>query len=914
MLPFLFAAALCAESGRATPVPDVADATLPEVRAVRASHAPTIDGRLTEEDWLTAPVTAAFWQANPREGEPAAERTEIRVLYDDAALYVGARMCERDPRQLRASLTRRDGDSPSDLLTIALDSYHDHQTAMLFSVNPLGVRSDALVSGDQPHGDDSWDPVWEAAVSIDSLGWTAEIRIPLSQLRFPARAVQLWGVNVFRVRSASNERDALVLVRQNEKGFASRFAHLVGIHDLPTPRRLELMPYARGQIDAHRPAPGDPLFDGTATRQSLGLDLKYGVTSDLTLDATVNPDFGQVEADPAQLNLSVFETFFEERRPFFVEGAQIFAFGTDALTSPGQVFYSRRIGRAPVLSPDVGRVFAAGDRIVGPFTDSPVSTPILGAAKISGKLARGTSIGLLQAETGRVAGDVAGEQLFGRWTPSGNEGDSTFVVDRRVPVRYRDELEPRAHYTVGRLEQDFRGGRSSIGFVVTEALRDLDSPRLDSVFRREARTAGVDWQNRWSDNRFRLTGTAVWSSIRGSPSVITAAERSSARYYQRPDQSYLRVDSVTTALSGGTANAKLRFDGRSGFGFSVGGSLVSPGYELNDLGYLTEADRRTLLLSGSWSMPKPTARLRSLATEVVAQAAWNGGGERLSRSANINFVSFLQNNWGVFASAGGRLRGLSGQATRGGPAIVSSPSRQASLTLFTDSRRALSGSLFGYGFRTEFGTYSNGGGASLTWRPLPNAQLSVGPSYTATREMAYLVAAVPDTLAPATYGTRYVFGALRQTTLSMSTRANLTFTPTLSLQLYAEPFTSGASATNFRELLRPKSFDLDSYANDPNVSVLRQTTGSYGVAIERDGQVVTRFVIPNPDASYRSLRGSAVLRWEYRPGSTLYAVWQHTRSSYESGGRYGGLDDVRSLFALPPENILLLKANYWLSR
>ncbi|MGI8497887.1 MAG: DUF5916 domain-containing protein [Gemmatimonadaceae bacterium] len=884
------------------------------MRAVRAARAPDIDGRLTEDVWRTAAVSAEFWQANPHEGEPAGERTEVRVLYDDAALYVGARMCERDPRRLRASLTRRDGDSPSDLLTIALDSYHDHQTAMLFSVNPLGVRSDALAGGDQSIGDDSWDPVWQAAVTIGSSGWTAEIRIPLSQLRFPARAVQLWGINIFRLRSAANERDALALVRQNEKGFASRFAHLVGIRDIPAPRRMELMPYARAQIDAHHALPGDPFFDGTASEERIGLDLKYGVTSNLTLDATVNPDFGQVEADPAQLNLSVFETFFEERRPFFVEGAQIFAFGADPLTSPGLVFYSRRIGRAPTLFPDVGRVSAAGDQIVGPFTDAPVSTPILGATKISGKLARGTSIGLLQAETGRVVGNVAGEQIFGRWTPAGDRGDSTFVVDRRVPIRYRDELEPRAHYTVGRLEQDFRGGRSSIGFIATEVLRDLDSPRLDSTFRREARAAGVDWQNRWSDNRFRFTGTAVWSLIRGSPFAITSAQRSSARYYQRPDQSYLHVDSGSTSLSGGTANAKLRFDGKSGFGFSLGGSLVSPGYELNDIGYLTQANQRTLLVSGSWSMPKPTARLRSVATEVVGLAGWNGGGEQLSRTANINLVALLQNNWGAFASVGGRLRGLSGQATRGGPAIVSSAARSANGSLFTDSRRALSGSVSGFYFRTQFGTYSNGGNASLTWRPLPNAQLSVLPSYTATREMAYLVAAAADSLALATYGTRYVFGALRQTTLSTGVRANLTFTPALSFQLYAEPFTSGAGATNFRELLRPRSFDLDSYANDPNVTVVRDAGGSYSVAIRRQGQVVTRFTIPNPDASYRSLRGSAVLRWEYRPGATLFAVWQHTRSSYESGGRYGGLGDFDSLFALPPENVLLLKANYWLSR
>lgn len=882
------------------------------VTATRTARPPAIDGRLDDAAWASATPVTSFVQANPREGEPASERTEVRILYDDAALYVAARMFERDPARIRSVLTRRDDSgAPNDLFTIALDTYHDHQTAMQFSVNPAGVRLDQLSAGDQASGDEGWDPVWEAATRVDADGWTAELRIPLSQLRFAQRDVQQWGINIFRTLSTRNESDALVLVKQNEQGYASRFANLDGIRGVPAPRRLELLPYARSQVETRHATPGDPFFDGSAVGRGAGLDLKYGLTSNLTLDATVNPDFGQVEADPAQLNLSAFESFFEERRPFFVEGSQIFSFGQGPLNA-GEIFYSRRVGRAPTLSPDLANVYAGSpDDVIGPFTDVPKASTILGAAKVSGKLASGTSIGLLHAETGMTNGRVEAEQLFGPRTVNG-----VTTYDRRAEVAYRDVLEPRAHYSLARLRQDFRGGQTSVGLIATNVLRDLGTARLDSFFRREAQVGGLDLQHRWDHNRFNLGATLAASRIAGSTTAISAAQRSSARYFQRPDQQYAVFDPTRTDLTGYTANARLRYDGPRGYGFGITANNTTPGYELNDAGFIGQADFRRLLLSTSWFRPKPTRLLRRVGGELVWQNGWNFGNERTTRSAGINGVAQFQNGWGTSLNLSRGSRIVSAAATRGGPPIVSTPNISANLNAYSDSRRRISGSLFTYRFRTEFGTHAAGGGGSLTWRPVSNASFSVSPSYDDTYDKSYLVARIPDPLATGTYGVRYVSAALRQKTIDVGTRAAFTFTPKLSFQLYAEPFTSGArvDSSDLREMRFPKQVNFTYYATDPNVRLTRDAAGNYGVTILKDGQVIRNFTIANPDASFRSLHGSAVLRWEYRPGSTMFAVWTHNRGRFDTGYTYGGIDDLRALFADAPENVFLLKVNYWLSR
>src|SRR5688572_24056457 len=388
---------------------------VPRVRAMRTDRPPVIDGRIDDEAWRSAPAHTGFLQSSPTEGAPATQPTEVRILYDDGAIYIAARMFESDPAKIRRELARHDEGDDGDLFYIAIDTYHDHLGAFGFGLNPSGVRVDAIASKDEENWDTSWDPVWQGASRIDSAGWTAEMRIPLSQLRFTPRAEQLWGVNVYRNLSMRKENNSFVLVKHSERGFASRFAHLVGISGIPAPRRLEALPYVRGQAETRRAVAGDPFFDGSEFTQAIGMDVKYGVTSNLTLDATVNPDFGQVEADPAELNLSVFETFFREKRPFFVEGAQIFDFGTDCnnfcFMGAPQLFYSRRIGRQPSLAPRLPFVGTGTDRravheVMNAFTDAPTHSPILGAAKLTGQLIGGTSIGVLHAETGGVRGRV----------------------------------------------------------------------------------------------------------------------------------------------------------------------------------------------------------------------------------------------------------------------------------------------------------------------------------------------------------------------------------------------------------------------------------------------------------------------------------------------------------------------------
>ena len=411
MIPLLLALQLAVPVADTTHDSHPNGVRAPRVRAVRTDRPPSIDGRLDDAVWRAAPAYSSFLQSTPTEGAPAAQPTEVRILYDDAAIYIAARMSESDPTKIRRELTRRDQGGDGDILIVALDSYHDHLGAFGFALNPSGVRLDAITSKDEENWDFSWDPVWQGASQIDSAGWTAEMRIPLSQLRFPPRAEQVWGVNFFRNQSIRKEENSFVLVKQSERGFASRFAHLVGISGIPTPRRLEALPYVRGQAETRRAVAGDPFFDGSEFTQAIGMDVKYGVTSNLTLDATVNPDFGQVEADPAELNLTAFETFFQEKRPFFVEGAQIFDFGAECnnfcFVGAPTLFYSRRIGRQPSLDPRLPFIGTGSDRravheVMNSFTDAPSHSPILGAAKITGQLIGGTSIGLLHAETGGV--------------------------------------------------------------------------------------------------------------------------------------------------------------------------------------------------------------------------------------------------------------------------------------------------------------------------------------------------------------------------------------------------------------------------------------------------------------------------------------------------------------------------------
>jgi len=859
----------------------------PVATALRAAaSSPRIDGRLDDAVWaLTTPVTR-FTQRNPRDGEPATERTEVRIVYDDEAVYVGARMYESEPARIAAQLGRRDNLGSSDFFEVDFDSYHDHLTSFQFCVNPLGVKLDIAATNDNSGGDGGWDPVWDVATHRDSLGWTAEFRIPLSQLRFANAPSQVWGVNFFRYIQRRGESDWWAYAAQTDNGYASGFGHMLGLENLPQPRRLEVMPYAAGVEERLASgSSGNPFNDGSRETGRVGLDLKYGLTSNLTLDATVNPDFGQVEADPAEVNLTAYETYFGERRPFFVEGAGIFS-----LVSPGmvpidgpQLLYSRRVGRAPQAS-----AVYRGDSA---YYDEPTSTTILGATKLTGRTGGGWSLGLLEAVTAREYATV----------------DS-------AGARFRDEVEPLTNYSALRAMRDLGGGATTLGFMGTAVNRRIDSSRLD--FLRTAAYAGsVDFAHRFARNRYILFADLAYSRIQGDTVAIQAAQRSSARYYQRPDADYVEYDGARTSLSGWVA--ALGFSKEQGSTtYRIGAKATSPGFEINDLGYQSRSDRITLGMGAIHRWTRPGRVFRSANVSFWANPAWNFGGDRIlttiQASAYGQFLSFWSAN--VFLSA--LPRTASDALTRGGPVGVAVAQASASLSVNSDYRKPAQVAVgLSYG-RTELGGWSGSVGVPIHVRPSPTVSFSVSPSYQVALAPQQYVGWRDDSTAAATFGRRYLFAEIFQRTLDLTTRLNVTLTPTLSVQLYVQPFIATGDYRRFKELSAPRTADYLVYGRTPGSTIRDSLVEGrlVGHTVDPDGAGARDSTfIRNPDFNSRSLRGNAVLRWEYRPGSTLYLVWTTSCSAYESSPRFSAAGDVGRLCRGRSDNVFAVKLNYWMS-
>ncbi len=856
----------------------------PAMTALRATpDAPRLDGRLDDPIWTSAAIASGFRQREPNDGEEPTELTEVRIVYTDDALYVGARMFDSQPDGVVGRLGRRDSFTSSDEFWVAIDSYHDHRTAFCFGVNPAGVRFDEVTTNDDPHGDESWDPVWEVATRTDSLGWVAEIRIPFSQLRFGNAEEQLWGVNFYREVFRTNEETVWSWVPNTEQGFASQFGHVQGITDIEAPRRLELLPYVVTQSDFVEGVDADnPFHDGSTQRLTGGLDLKYGVTSDLTLDATINPDFGQVEADPAVVNLSAFETFFGERRPFFVEGANILQFGAGSggfVFGAPQLFYSRRIGAAPsrpAFEPDG-------------YVDNPTATRIIGAGKLSGKTA-GWSIGLLDAVTARE---------FARVQLPGSEPESR-------PV------EPLTNFAVASLRRDFRAGGTGLGFLGTMVHRDV-SETVFTTLRTAAYSGGVDFFHRFGGNQFAVSGTIAGSLIQGDSLAILRAQRSSARYFQRPDQDYVAVDPSRTSLAGYATSMQLgKVSGNWVYGTDF--YAYSPAFEINDAGFQSQTDRifHGMRVTRRWLQPGTVFRRFSVTSTFAQQ--WNFGGTRGFRSLYTGVSGQLRNYWQF--SLGGNLNGtgLSDKTTRGGPLMESPASWSANGWIGTDLRKSVAVAIWSGYARSTSGGWEIGVEPEVQLRPTSAIRIGLEPGWTKGRSMAFYVTQRPDETAAATYAGRYLFAQLDQTEVDLTMRVDVALSPSLSIQLWAQPFISSGAYTGFKELARPASFEFLRYGIDNGSTIaFDEETNRYTVDPDGDGEAPP-ITFDNPDFLVRSLRSNLVLRWEYLRGSTLFVVWNHGRGggSIDPSFRLG--DQLRNLWDDDAQNTFLVKVNYWLSR
>ena len=873
----------------------------PIAQAAKRDGDVNIDGKLSESAWAAATPVTEMLQFEPNEGAPASERSEIRVLYDQSAVYVGARLYDSmGGKGVRAVLSRRDqllsdGSLTSDRFAVAFDPFRDKNTTLYFELNPLGVKSD------HANHDASFDPVWEGATSMDSLGWIAEFRIPYSQLRFSRDSVQTWGMQFRRVVERRNEVTMWAFWRPNEAGGPAYFGTLEGIRLSSQPRQMEIVPYVTSRAVSHRAPDGNPYRSDLEANYRAGADLKVNLTSNLTLDATVNPDFGQVEVDPAVVNLSVFETTFSEKRPFFISNSQYFSTGGFSCyfcnnVSSLSLLYTRRIGRSPQLAGLVGSR--------AEYMDATDATTILGAAKITGRTKKGLTVGLLDAVTNRE---------FARFRTSGADGDQ------------RQEIEPLSNYFVGRLRQDFRGGATRVGAITTLVNRSLENEDEVARLRSRAGVIGFDLDHRWANRAWSFNVQTALTSIAGDTAAIRLAQESSARYYQRVGREAsgdglfsTDYDPARTTLNGYGFYARLaKVTGN--WLFETTQNWRSPGYENNDMGVLNRADYKWMLANVVRQWTTPGSWYRNAWVSAGAQQQFNYEGDRTDLDIHSNISATFKNYWNGSVFHIYRPNYLDERLTRGGPTVEHYGYNFFSGNISGDSRRKVVWSMAA-DYSTPLGSDEGGRVAfypSVTVKPSASTSFSISPSYDHDFTAQQYVTSFQDAAAPSGFGgTRYVFGRLEQKTFAVNTRVNATFTPNLTLQLFAQPFLASGKYTSFKEFVAPKSGEMTYFGRDNGSTVERVTSdGETTYRIDPDGTgAAESFTFDNPDFNVRSLRGTAVVRWEYRPGSTLFFVWTQQREGFDQFGDFDFSRDRSALFRDRATNVFQVKATYWLGR
>ncbi|MFN2602517.1 MAG: DUF5916 domain-containing protein [Gemmatimonadaceae bacterium] len=815
--------------------------------ALRADSPPVIDGRDDDKVWASTPVISAFKEWRPTEGKDARFKTEAKIAYDASNLYVLVRAYDPHPDSIKKLLERRDSFTSSDMVWLFIDSYHDRRTGYEFGVNAAGVKTDATIYNDG-NEDFAWDGVWDVATRIDSLGWIAEYRIPLSQMRYSRDRAHTFGIIIDRDISRFSERESWPLLRQSKPGFVSQFGSLHGLDDLVAPRKLEATPYVvtRNSTD----------IVGNQFRQrssvDAGGDVKYRVAPNITLDATINPDFGQVESDPAVLNLSAYESFFDERRPFFVQGRGLFRFDVNcsAVNCNGEgLYYSRRIGRTPQLA--------------GIYGDTVPQQPItiIGATKVIGRLPRGLTFGLLDAVTQREA----------------SPGDTTY--------------DPATNFALLRATQDFRKGSSTIGAMFTGVNRRLDqwsSPYLPS----SAYAGAVDFRHRLFSNTYEISGSLDQSRVQGSQSTILSLQRNGVHNYQRPDAK-LPLDSNRTVLTGDAE--EFKFGKISGQHLSFESALQrrSPGFEVNDLGFLRRADQVSWSTWAGLFDRKQRQYYNSLQVNNNWWQYWTADGLPLERAYNTNTHITFKNNMGFhFGGTLGQLGTVfDDRAARGGPAVRQEHYVAPWMGITGDDRKAIVPFMWMNYFRGDGGRSSSLNlNPEIDYKVLGQFSSAFSLNWTHNISDAQFYGRFTDAS-----GQHYTFAHLDQHTTSLTARLNYTFSPDVSLQTYLQPFVSKGTYSRVRQLSsnpRAGNYD-DRYAPFDNASVTSDPGGF----------------------NFKQLQSNVVFRWEYKPGSTLFAVWNSGRQGFlPNEGTENFRGDVGNLFELHPANTFLVKVAYWLNR
>ncbi|WP_299430566.1 DUF5916 domain-containing protein [uncultured Maribacter sp.] len=837
---------------------------------------PEVDGLLDDPGWDIVEWEGNFVERRPDENTKPDHETKFKIVYDQNFLYIGIRAYDSDPDKIEMRLSRRDG-FQGDWVGIFIDSYHDKRSAFGFVTTAAGVKADFFSSENGNNEDESWNPIWYTKTNIDKEGWTAEMKIPFSQLKFGKDKEQVWGIQVDRQYFRGAERYAWQRIKQDTPGFVSEFGLLTGLVNLVPQKQLEIQPYAVAKLETFEAEAGNPFRDGKDSQFTGGLDAKIGITNDLTLDLTVNPDFGQVEADPSAIALDGFQIFFREQRPFFVENKNIFDYRvsqSEAGNTFGfdNIFYSRRIGRSPQGYPNTED---------GEFVEQPENTEILGAAKFSGKTKDGWSIGVLESVTAK------------KYATIDNNGN-----------RRKEVVEPLTNYFVGRLQKDFNDRNTFVGGIFTTTSRDKLTPELDFLHH-SAFTGGIDFKHQWQDRDWYVAGNVILSRVNGSAEAISNTQKSITHLFQREGATHVSLDENRTSLTGSGGNLQLGKVGNGNWKFETGATWRSPELELNDIGFQRQADDIRHYTWIGYQTLKPTKTFRRVGINYNHWSVWDFAGNHNSLRFNTNSWQKWENNWFTNIGFNYEPKQYSNFALRGGPRL-----RQTSKIGFfnsynTDRRKKVRFNVFHKGSRGTDNSYNSYNiDFGITYQPYNALSISANPEYGINMNKLQYIDNIN-----VNSETTYLTGTVNQRTLSMSLRLNYTINPNLTIQYWGQPFISRGRYSDFKEVVNPMRSRFNERFSSYLPNQISLTDDTYSV--DRNLDDVSDFSFDNPDFSFVQFRSNLVVRWEYIPGSEIFLVWSQdiAQSGNPNNELINDLGDT--IFNdKKPQNIFLLKATY----
>ncbi len=845
-------------------------------QATRTETAPDIDGILNEDLWNIGIWENEFTQNRPYDGRPSKQKTEFKILFDDDNLYVGIKCFDTSPDSIVNRLTRRD-QADGDVAGVIIDSFHDLRTGFVFGVSSAGVKYDFLMSNDGSDEDASWDPNWWVKTSINDEGWISEMKIPFSQIRFDKNSGDVWGFDVARILYRHDEQAFWQAIPRDAPGVIHLMGELYGLNEIKPRKILDVTPYGVAQAETFKKEAGNPfLEDGRKYKLNGGIDAKIGITNNMTIDLTINPDFGQVEADPSVVNLTAYETYFSEKRPFFIEGKNITSFNIglgDGDSGNDNLFYSRRIGRNPQGQADLED---------GWYADKPNFTTILGAAKLTGKTKDGLSLGFIEAITAEEKAeiDTGGGRIY-------------------------QTVEPLTNYLIGRVQKDFKEGNTLLGGMFTSTNRDLDQ-NLGSFMHKSAYTGGLDFTQYFNKKNWMFNINVAFSQVEGTKEAIAETQRSSARYFQRPDNDHTEFDPERTSLMGNAGRIQLQKQ-NGHFNLMICSIWKTPGFEANDLGYMQESDEVLSVVWAGYHVWDPKGIYRSYNFGGDVYVVNNFGGDRTGTGFEWNGNMSFKNYWSAWTGGNISTSHPSPGLLRGGPMMEIPGNVSLRAGFQTDYRKKFNVEIYG-NISRGFEKYqrSNYSEISFTYKPTNYLVFTFSPSYSTSRtDLQYV------TNKNYLGNNRYIFGSIDRKTISASFRVNFNLSPDLTLQYWGQPFVATGRYYDHKYITSPMA---DNYKDRFHVYTSSEKSfDDDKIYFDENADGTVDYSTGKRDFNFQEFLSNLVIRWEYNPGSSVYLVWSQTRNYSNNTGVMDYFDNIGDLFDRDnniPHNVFLVKFSY----